>query len=207
MRKKIALLLVLLAVISVTVFATEEERKDRYNIYIGSGIYVSQLGFSRDFGKMEVGLNFNSGFPNLFLYSLLDLSDEEDKGSQIIQNLKDSFTLAYAGDIFFKYDVSDIDNLNIDLSVGLAGIYSGDFLSNQVMAGFIEIGSRFMYLFNGGKGGIYLETNVPLYALIKTTNSSGESETQNAFLIGDDIGALALITGLFCTRVGYKISF
>lgn len=208
--KKKAILLVLLLALELSLFAAENEevKKDKWNIYLGTGVYVSQIGVSRDIKDMEVGLNFNSGFPNIFIYSLFNMEDVEGKtkGEQALEYLKESLTLAYAGDIYFKYDVVKKDNIDFDLSVGIAGLYTADFIGSEIMAGFIEAGTRFSYNFKNGHG-IYAEVNVPIYAILRTTDSEGASTVEHALLFGNDLATLASITGLCCTRIGYRFSF
>ncbi len=202
--KKVIAIVLMLSLLLFSLFAEENEKDDRFSLSVGSGIYVSQLGFAKDFGKMEVGININSGFPNLFVYSLFNLDDTEPVGNQIWSNLKDSITLAFAGDIYFKYDIINGKKTSLDLSVGIAGLYAGNFFENKLYMGFLEFGSRFTYFFNSGNG-IYIESNIPVYAVSGSTNKEGETTLSNGFLFSEDVGALLLVTGLFCTRVGYKI--
>ncbi|GEM_PF-2227582 len=202
--KKVIAIVLMLSLLLFSLFAEENEKDDRFSLSVGSGIYVSQLGFAKDFGRMEVGININSGFPNLFVYSLFNLDDTEPVGNQIWSNLKDSITLAFAGDIYFKYDIINGKKTSLDLSVGIAGLYAGNFFENKLYMGFLEFGSRFTYFFNSGNG-IYIESNIPVYAVSGSTNKEGETTLSNGFLFSEDVGALLLVTGLFCTRVGYKI--
>ena len=202
--KKVIAIVLMLSLLLFSLFAEENEKDDRFSLSVGSGIYVSQLGFAKDFGKMEVGININSGFPNLFVYSHFNLDDTEPVGNQIWSNLKDSITLAFAGDIYFKYDIINGKKTSLDLSVGIAGLYAGNFFENKLYMGFLEFGSRFTYFFNSGNG-IYIESNIPVYAVSGSTNKEGETTLSNGFLFSEDVGALLLVTGLFCTRVGYKI--
>lgn len=202
--KKVIAIVLMLSLLLFSLFAEENEKDDRFSLSVGSGIYVSQLGFAKDFGRMEVGININSGFPNLFVYSLFNLDDTEPVGNQIWSNLKDSITLAFAGDIYFKYDIINDKKTSLDLSVGIAGLYAGNFFENKLYMGFLEFGSRFTYFFNSGNG-IYIESNIPVYAVSGSTNKEGETTLSNGFLFSEDVGALLLVTGLFCTRVGYKI--
>ena len=202
--KKVIAIVLMLSLLLFSLFAEENEKDDRFSLSVGSGIYVSQLGFAKDFGRMEVGININSGFPNLFVYSLFNLDDTEPVGNQIWSHLKDSITLAFAGDIYFKYDIINGKKTSLDLSVGIAGLYAGNFFENKLYMGFLEFGSRFTYFFNSGNG-IYIESNIPVYAVSGSTNKEGETTLSNGFLFSEDVGALLLVTGLFCTRVGYKI--
>ena len=202
--KKVIAIVLMLSLLLFSLFAEENEKDDRFSLSVGSGIYVSQLGFAKDFGRMEVGININSGFPNLFVYSLFNLDDTEPVGNQIWSNLKDSITLAFAGDIYFKYDIINGKKTSLDLSAGIAGLYAGNFFDNKLYVGFLEFGSRFTYFFNSGNG-IYIESNIPVYAVSGSTNKEGETTLSNGFLFSEDVGALLLVTGLFCTRVGYKI--
>lgn len=202
--KKVIAIVLMLSLLLFSLFAEENEKDDRFSLSVGSGIYVSQLGFAKDFGRMEVGININSGFPNLFVYSLFNLDDTEPVGNQIWSNLKDSITLAFAGDIYFKYDIINGKKTSLDLSAGIAGLYAGNFFENKLYMGFLEFGSRFTYFFNSGNG-IYIESNIPVYAVSGSTNKEGETTLSNGFLFSEDVGALLLVTGLFCTRVGYKI--
>lgn len=202
--KKVIAIVLMLSLLLFSLFAEENEKDDRFSLSVGSGIYVSQLGFAKDFGRMEVGININSGFPNLFVYSLFNLDDTEPVGNQIWSNLKDSITLAFAGDIYFKYDIINGKKTSLDLSAGIAGLYAGNFFDNKLYMGFLEFGSRFTYFFNSGNG-IYIESNIPVYAVSGSTNKEGETTLSNGFLFSEDVGALLLVTGLFCTRVGYKI--
>ena len=203
--KKVIAIVLMLSLLLFSLFAEENEKDDRFSLSVGSGIYVSQLGFAKDLGRMEVGININSGFPNLFIYSLFNLDDTEPVGNQIWSNLKDSITLAFAGDIYFKYDVINGKKTSLDLSVGIAGLYAGNFFENKLYMGFLEFGSRFTYFFNSGNG-IYIESNIPIYAISGSTNKEGETTLSNGFLFSEDVGALLLVTGLFCTRVGYRIT-
>ncbi len=203
--KKVIAIVLMLSLLLFSLFAEENEKDDRFSLSVGSGIYVSQLGFAKDLGRMEVGININSGFPNLFIYSLFNLDDTEPVGNQIWSNLKDSITLAFAGDIYFKYDVINGKKTSLDLSVGIAGLYAGNFFENKLYMGFLEFGSRFTYFFNSGNG-IYIESNIPIYAVSGSTNKEGETTLSNGFLFSEDVGALLLVTGLFCTRVGYRIT-
>ena len=203
--KKVIAIVLMLSLLLFSLFAEENEKDDRFSLSVGSGIYVSQLGFAKDLGRMEVGININSGFPNLFIYSLFNLDDTEPVGNQIWSNLKDSITLAFAGDIYFKYDVIKGKKTSLDLSVGIAGLYAGNFFENKLYMGFLEFGSRFTYFFNSGNG-IYIESNIPIYAVSGSTNKEGETTLSNGFLFSEDVGALLLVTGLFCTRVGYRIT-
>ena len=206
MRMKKAIILILIvSLLTFSLFAETSEKTDQFSLSLGSGIYVSQLGFARDFGRMEVGVNLNSGFPNLFVFSLFNLDNTKPIGDQIVSNLKDSITLAYAGDIYFKYDVLNGKRTSLDLSVGIAGLYAGNFFENKLYMGFLEFGSRFTYFFNSGNG-IYLESNIPVYVVSGSTNKEGETTFSNGFLFSEDVGALLLVTGLFCTRVGYRIT-
>ncbi len=202
--KKVIAIVLMLSLLLFSLFAEENEKDDRFSLSVGSGIYVSQLGFAKDFGRMEVGININSGFPNLFVYSLFNLDDTEPVGNQIWSNLKDSITLAFAGDIYFKYDIINGKKTSLDLSIGIAGLYAGNFFENKLYMGFLEFGSRFTCFFNSGNG-IYIESNIPVYAVSGSTNKEGETTLSNGFLFSEDVGALLLVTGLFCTRVGYKI--
>lgn len=203
--KKVIAIVLMLSLLLFSLFAEENEKDDRFSLSVGSGIYVSQLGFAKDLGRMEVGININSGFPNLFIYSLFNLDNTEPVGNQIWSNLKDSITLAFAGDIYFKYDVINGKKTSLDLSVGIAGLYAGNFFENKLYMGFLEFGSRFTYFFNSGNG-IYIESNIPIYAVSGSTNKEGETTLSNGFLFSEDVGALLLVTGLFCTRVGYRIT-
>ena len=202
--KKVIAIVLMLSLLLFSLFAEENEKDDRFSLSVGSGIYVSQLGFAKDFGRMEVGININSGFPNLFVYSLFNLDDTEPVGNQIWSNLKDSITLAFAGDIYFKYGIINGKKTSLDLSIGIAGLYAGNFFENKLYMGFLEFGSRFTCFFNSGNG-IYIESNIPVYAVSGSTNKEGETTLSNGFLFSEDVGALLLVTGLFCTRVGYKI--
>lgn len=209
MKKTLIVLLVLALLLPLSLSAFDKPGS-QWNLHIGSSIYVSQMGVSRDVGEWEFGLNLDSGFPNLVIYSMLqEPGDGISRGEQFWQALKGSLTLAYAGDIYAKFDVVRSSAIDLDLSAGIAGLYVNLEPLGTIAGGFAELGLRLGWNFNEHNG-IYLETNVPLYALIATKDkSTGETTLNHVFLFkGDDgIGTLLMITGLFCTRIGYRYSF
>lgn len=209
MKKTLMVLLVLALLLPLSLYAFEKSGS-QWNLHTGSSIYVSQIGVSRDVGDWEFGLNLDSGFPNLVIYSMLQEPGEGiSRGEQFWQALKGSLTLAYAGDIYAKFDVVRSSAIDLDLSAGIAGLYVNLASLGTIAGGFAELGLRLGWNFNEHNG-IYLETNVPLYALIVTKDkSTGDRTLNHVFLFaGDDgIGTLLMITGLFCTRIGYRYSF
>ncbi len=209
MKKTLIALLVLALLLPLSLSATEKSG-EQWNLHLGSAIYVSQLGVSRDVGQWEFGLNIDSGFPNLVIFSMAEEPDEGmTKAQQFWQAVKGSLTLAYGGDIYAKFDVIPSDTIDLDLSVGVAGIYAHLAGLAKIAAGFAEVGLRFTWNISEHSG-IYFESNAPLYTLLVTKDSStGETEVNGTFVFSGDDGLATLftITGLFCTRVGYRISF
>ena len=209
MQKTLIILLVLALLLPLSLSAFDKTGS-QWNLHTGSSIYVSQLGVSRDVGQWEFGLNLDSGFPNLVVYSMLQEPGEGvSRGEQFWEALKGSLTLAYAGDIYAKFDILRSSALDLDLSAGIAGLYVNLDALGTITGGFAELGLRLGWNFNAHSG-IYLETNVPLYALIVTKDkSTGDKTLNHVFLFaGDDgVGTLLMITGLFCTRIGYRHSF
>lgn len=208
MKKTIAALLVLSLLLPLSLSAVEKDG-EQWNLHLGSAIYVSQIGLSRDVGQWEFGLNVDSGFPNLVFVIMAEEPDEGmTKAQQFWQAVKGSLTLAYGGDIYAKFDVIPSDTIDLDLSLGIAGIYTNLPGLAKIAALFAETGMRFGWNFNEHNG-IYFETNVPLYTVLMTKNTSGEKTVDGTFLFsGDDgLATLLTITGLCCTRIGYRISF
>ena len=207
MKKILTALLVIMLIVPASLAAAEGD----WNLHVGTGIYVSQLGFSRNIGRMEIGANLDSGFPNLFIYSLFSLDETEEgvsKSEKLWNNLKNSITSAVAGDVYFKYDVLPSETFDLDFSLGLAGIYA-DLSSLRIAGGFAEAGLRFGMNFSSHSG-IYLESNIPVYAVV-AVKSDGEWDWGHGFLFSptesDAPKALLLVTGLFCTRIGYRHTF
>lgn len=206
MKKILTALLVFMIIVPAALAAAEGD----WNLHAGTGIYVSQIGFSRNIERMEVGANVDSGFPNLFIYSLFSLEDEEGKtkGEQVMENLKMSVTSAVAGDIYFKYDVLPSETFDLDFSLGAAGIYA-DLSILKIAGGFAEVGFRFSINFSSHSS-IYFESNVPAYAVV-AAESDGSWDWAHGFLFSpsesDAPEALLLVTGLFCTRIGYRHTF
>ena len=208
MKKTITLLLVLALLLPLSLSAAEKSG-EQWNLHLGSAIYVSQLGVSRDVGQWEFGLNVDSGFPNLVFFSMSEEPDEgQTKAQQFWQAVKSSLTLAYGGDIYAKFDVIPSDIVDLDFSLGIAGIYANLPGLVTLGAGFAEAGMRFTWNFNEHNG-FYVESNVPLYTVVVTKDSSDEVNVHGTFLFSgsDGLSTLFTITGLFCTRVGYRISF
>ena len=208
MKKSIIALLVLALLLPLSLSATEKSG-EQWNLHLGSAIYVSQIGVSRDVGQWEFGLNVDSGFPNVVIFRMMDEPDEgQTKSQQFWEAVKGSLTLAYGGDIYAKFDVIPSDTIDLDFSLGIAGIYANLTGLAKIAAGFAEAGMRFTWNINEHNG-LYFETNVPLYTLLVTKDTSGEVNTHGTFLFSGDDGLATLftITGLFCTRIGYRVSF
>ena len=191
--------------------ATVGAESGDWNLHVGTGIYVSQLGFSRNIGSMEIGANVDSGFPNIFIYSLFS-SDEPAEGvsksEMIWENFKTSITSAVAGDIYFRYDVIPSDTFDLDFSVGLAGIYA-DLSLLKIVEGFVEAGMRLGVNFTEHSG-IYLEANLPAYAVAAVKTDDGWSWGHGFLFSPTDSETpktMLLVTGLFCTRIGYRHTF
>ncbi len=207
MKKTVTVLSALLILLSCLNANSEDTGREDWNLHFGTGIYVSQIGFSRNFGEMEVGANLDTGFPNLFIISMIDGASENGglTGQDIWTSLTGSLSIAYAGDVYFKYDVIKSGKFDFDLSVGLAGIYSTlSFL--RIAGGFVEAGFRLGYNFNS-RNGIYLETNVPAYAFTASQAKNDEEWSYQSGFLTEEPATMLLISGLFCTRIGYRHSF
>lgn len=208
MKKTLMVILIVLLFLPLSLSAFDKSGT-QWNLHIGSGIYVSQIGFSHDWGEWEFGINIDSGFPNLVIYAMLEEPKEGvTRGEQFLSAVKGSLSLAYAGDIYAKFDVIKSSALDLDLSAGIAALYV-NLDSLRIAGGFAELGVRLGWNFTSHSG-IYLETNVPLFALILANDrTSGEKTLSPIFLFAGEDGRAALlsITALFCTRIGYRYSF
>lgn len=209
MKRTMIALLVLALLVPLSLNAAEKSSA-QWNLHAGSAVYVSQLGVSRDVGQWEFGLNADSGFPNVVFFAAAGEPEEgQTKGEQIWEAIKGSLTMVYGGDIYAKFDVIPSDTIDLDFSVGIAGVNANLTGLAKVTALFAEAGMRFTWNINAHNG-LYIETNVPLYTLLAVKDSSsGETSLEGTFLFsGDDgLATLLTITGLFCTRLGYRYSF
>lgn len=210
--KKILLISLLLLLLVVPVMADDSQTSDKWNIYAGSGVYVSHVGVGKDFGRMEVGANINTGFPNLFIVGAANIVKDdtvENKGEELLKTLIESFTLAYSADVYFKYDVLKSDRTDLDLSLGVAGIYCDNLFNSSLFAAFLEFGAKFTYNFKNGNG-LYIEANLPLLHATSTTSAETgkwNTPTLGTLFTAEGIGSALLISGLFCTRIGYAVRF
>ncbi len=210
--KRILLISLLLLLLIVPVMADDSHSNDKWNIYAGSGVYVSHIGVGRDFGRMEVGANINTGFPNLFIVGAANIIKDdtvENKGEAMLEALVESFTLAYSADVYFKYDVLKSERTDLDLSMGIAGIYCDNFINTSLFSAFLEFGAKFTYNFKNGNG-LYIETNLPLlHAISSKDTETGKWNTPvvGTIFTAEGIGSALLISGLFCTRIGYAVRF
>ena len=167
------------------------EKKNHFSF--SSGVFVSKIEYSRDISMIEVGAGIESGFPNLFIGATI--SNPED----ILENLKDSFTLFVAAEVYGTFDVVPSQKHDLDLGVGIEGLYMNLF-ENNIFGVFLNGKARYAYNFSNGAR-IFIETNIPTVAYTFDTEGG-----DGAFSFFSGEGVFALV-GLFGTKLGFAFAF
>ena len=212
MKKTITALLVILLLLPLSLSAAEKTG-EQWHISIGSSLFLSQLGVSRDVGVWEFGLNVSTGLTPLTIYEVqktenLDLGETE----QVLETLRKSFTSSFGADAYVKLDLISSGIFDFDISLAIAGLYSKLFSSDaNTVVGFALMGTGLTWNLNEHNG-IYLETGIPFYMVgIEKDGTTGEKKLRGVYLLknrDDDNTKGAAIIGLyFYARLGYRISF
>ena len=116
MKKIIILAFCVLFFISSALAAESGDVKENH-LSFATGVFSSKLEYGRDISRWELGVGVESGFPNLFIFSLSSDSDD------VLQNLKDSFTLFTALEAFASFDVIPSLHHDLDLGLNIEGLY------------------------------------------------------------------------------------
>lgn len=214
MKKTILITLLILFIFSLPLFAGEEKEKIGLNLSAGVGVYVSHVGLTYDVGRWEFGGNIDTGFPNLFIISMVDDFEGNKDSSEpksawdiISQSFLTSFS-AFGGDLTAKYDVIKNWRNDLDLGLGFAGI-AVPMLKTYV--GFIELCARYTFKFNQNWG-MYIDANLPVFFFGKIGLFSGDDDDiplvyGSPFASPDGLGVGFTIMGLTGTRLGFSWFF
>ena len=192
MKKIIILAFCVLFFISSALAAESGDVKENH-LSFATGVFSSKLEYGRDISRWELGVGVESGFPNLFIFSLSSDSDD------VLQNLKDSFTLFTAFGAFASFDVIPSLHHDLDLGLNIEGLYL-NFLDNNILGAFLNVRTRYAYNFSD-MGRFFIEVNVPVAAYSRNL----ESGTGDFGLFLDE-GVLAM-AGLFGTKLGLSLGF
>ena len=193
MKKLIALTFCVLFFVS-GLFAEDIAKPKENHISISTGIFTTKIEYGRDISRWEIGGGIESGFPNLFIGATIS------NPSDILNNLKDSFTLCAAANLYGSFDLIPSDKHDLDLGINIQELYLNLFENNVL--GSILYG-KIRYAFNFSKGGrIFIETQIPtvLYSFNFDNNEGSFS------YITSGEGLLPLV-GLFGTKIGYAFAF
>lgn len=215
--KKAIAILAILAVVCISAFAVDAKQipanaKDSgWSINAGTAYGVSHIGASYNLGRWEFGGNLYSGFPNILILSYLNTTEEDRP--DFLDELKLSFSLAYAGNVSALYDVTKGDKFDVDLGFALSGLYTELFKELGLKGGIIslDLAARFKYNLNR-QSGIYVATELPLAGIVLTNQKDSESgETTNEVVpfavLTPEFFSASLVLLLYTTRIGYVYSF
>ena len=196
--KKFYIVLIFCILVALPVFATEntvEEPENKTHLSFATGVFSSRYGVSHDFGRFEVALGVDSGFPNLFVIGMVG------DPSRPLETLKESVTLFYGGGLDATFDVVPSFRHDLDVGIGANVIYIDLFGTRQLVG---NLNAKIRYGYNNRFGGrFFLETNFPVVTYSKDPKSDDPATI--AFVKPDkDLLALSL---LFATRIGYSVSF
>lgn len=219
--KKVVAILAILAIVCVSAFAVEAEtpvKKSNWSINAGTAYMVSHIGGSYNLGRWEFGGNLYSGFPNLAILGYMnelenrDAENPEDNAS-LLDYVKFSFQVAYAGNVNALYDVTKSDKFDVDLGFAISGLYTEilDFLGVKAGVISLDLAARLKWNLNEHSG-IYVATELPLAGIMMSTQTDKDTgEVTNnaapfAVLTPEYIQA-ALVLLIYTTRIGYVYSF
>ena len=164
------------------------------HISISTSIFTTKIEYGRDISRWEIGGGIESGFPNLFIGATIS------NPSDILNNLKDSFTLCAAANLYGSFDLIPSDKHDLDLGINIQELYLNLF-ENDVLSSILY--GKVRYAFNFSKGGrIFIEAQIPtvLYSFNFDNNEGSFS------YITSGEGLLPLV-GLFGTKIGYAFAF
>ena len=193
MKKLIALTFCVLFFVS-GLFAEDIAKPKENHISISTGIFTTKIEYGRDISRWEIGGGIESGFPNLFIGATIS------NPSDILNNLKDSFTLCAAANLYGSFDLIPSDKHDLDLGINIQELYLNLF-ENDVLCSILY--GKVRYAFNFSKGGrIFIEAQIPtvLYSFNFDNNEGSFS------YITSGEGLLPLV-GLFGTKIGYAFAF
>lgn len=215
MKRFLVTLLVL--VICFAAFAGVESK---LNVYGGTSYMVSHIGASYNLGQFEFGSTLYSAFPNTGIIAYVnemknyDPSGTEEKPN-LLQLMGQSFLLGYAGTLSATYDVIGSENVDLDLGVSLAGMYTEFLKDLGVKLGVVSADVTMKLQFNFAEhSGLYVATELPLAGMLissQTTEENGETKVTNGahfFTVAMEgylTAAIALVA--YTTRVGYVYRF
>ena len=175
-------------------FAEDVANPKENHISISTGIFTTKIEYGRDISRWEIGGGIESGFPNLFIGATIS------NPSDILNNLKDSFTLCAAANLYGSFDLIPSDKHDLDLGINIQELYLNLF-ENDVLSSILY--GKVRYAFNFSKGGrIFMEAQIPtvLYSFNFDNNEGSFS------YITSGEGLLPLV-GLFGTKIGYAFAF
>ncbi|MBQ0072329.1 MAG: hypothetical protein KBS81_10845, partial [Spirochaetales bacterium] len=127
--KRILVLSVFLFVFALSAFSSEEPAQNTRHLSYSSSVAISNYGISWDKGDLEYGLFIRSGFPNFFnvlaldgiLGGVYDLEEDDVRPYEwkdALQDLKDSFSLAYVVEGTVRKDFLKSETRDLDLGLG-----------------------------------------------------------------------------------------
>lgn len=191
--KKITILTFCVLLFISAISAEDVVKPKENHIGVSTGVFSSRIEYGRDISRWEIGGGIESGFPNLFIEATI--SNPESA----LDNLKDSFTLFQAFEVFGTFDVIPSVRHDLDLGVSISGLHM-NLLDNNVLGAILYGKAR--YAFNFSRGGrIFIEAKVPTLSYNYNLESK---EGSLSFIWGEGILTLA---GLFGTKIGYAFAF
>lgn len=191
--KKVVILAFCVLICISSIIADETPVEKKNHISLSTGVFMSEIAYSRDMGRFEVGGGINSGFPNLFI--IATISDPEN----VLFNLKESFTTAAKAEVYGSFDIIPSERHDLDIGIGIEALYLNIF-ENDIMGIFLNGKLRYSYNFKNN-GRLFLGISVP--TLTYTFNLDGG---EGGFGIFQGEGALAM-AGLVGTQIGYAFAF
>ena len=124
MKKIIILAFCVLFFISSALAAESEDIKENH-LSFATGVFSSKLEYGRDISRWELGVGVESGFPNLFIFSLSSLHHDLDLGLNIeglYLNFLDNNVLGAFLNVRtrYAYNFSDMGRFFIEVNVPVA---------------------------------------------------------------------------------------
>ena len=151
MKKLIVLAFCVLFFVS-GIFAEDVVPPKMNHIAVSTGIFSTRIEYARDISSWEIGGGIETGFPNLFIEAMVSNSEN------VLENLKDSFTLFSAVNVYGSFDIIPSTKHDLDLGINLQGLNLNLFDSNVL--GAILYG-KVRYAYNFSKGGrLFIEASI-----------------------------------------------
>lgn len=216
LKRKLLVVLLVLAV-GFTAFASEGS----WNVYGGTSYMITHVGASYSLGQFEFGGNLYSAFPNVGLISYITDSKEYDPASgnekpNLFKYWGNSFQLGYAGTVSASYDVIKSKNVDFDLGLSIAGMYTELFEGLGLKGGVVSADATMKFQCNFGEhSGIYVATEIPLAGVLllnqTVKNDDGTTEVTNTahfftFTLDGYLSAVVMLMA-YTSRIGYIYRF